>query len=194
MILLLLYVDDMIITGDDIAGVEELKQSFSHKFEMKDLGVLSYFLELEATSSYDGYLLSQVKYASTLVSKAKLSDSRSVFTPLEPNVKLTPMDGSPLSDPTRYWQLIGSLVYLTTTCPNKAYAVHIVSQFMATSCSTHYASVLRIIRYVNGTLFHGLHFSAHSSLELRAHSDADWARDFNDHKSIVGYCLFLVIP
>ncbi|GKV28219.1 hypothetical protein SLEP1_g37301 [Rubroshorea leprosula] len=61
MVFLLLYVDDMIITGDDVAGVEELKQSLSQKFEMKDLGVLSYFLGLEVTSSDDGYLLSQIK-------------------------------------------------------------------------------------------------------------------------------------
>ncbi|GKV19278.1 hypothetical protein SLEP1_g29564 [Rubroshorea leprosula] len=90
MVLLLLYVDNMIITKDDIASVEELKQFLSQKFEMKDLGVLSYFLGLEVTSSNDGYLLSQVKYASDLVSKAKLNDNKSVSTPLEPNVKLTP--------------------------------------------------------------------------------------------------------
>ncbi|GLU08142.1 hypothetical protein SLE2022_250670 [Rubroshorea leprosula] len=191
MVLLLLYVDDMISTGDDVAGVEELKQSLSQKFEMKDLGVLSYFLGLEVTSSDDGYLLSQVKYASDLVSKAELNDGKSVSTPLEPNVKLTPMDGSPLSDPTRYRQLVGSLVYLTTTRPDIAYVVHIVSQFMAAPRSTHYAAVLRIIRYVKGTLFHGLHFSANSSPVLRAYSDADWAGDPSDRRYTTGYCLFL---
>ncbi|GKV37573.1 hypothetical protein SLEP1_g45591 [Rubroshorea leprosula] len=191
MVLLLLYVDDMIITGDDVVGVEELKQSLSQKFEMKDLGVLSYFLGLEVTSSDDGYLLSQVKYASDLVSKAELNDGKCVSTPLEPNVKLTPMDGSPLSDPTRYRQLVGSLVYLTTIRPDIAYAVHIVSQFMAAPRSTHYAAVLRIIRYVKGTLFHGLHFSANSSPVLCAYSDADWAGDPFGRRSTTGYCLFL---
>ncbi|GKV29674.1 hypothetical protein SLEP1_g38579 [Rubroshorea leprosula] len=140
MVLLLFYVDDMIITGDDVA----------------------------VTSSSDGYMLSQVKYASDLVSKAELNDGKSVSTPLEPNVKLTPMDGSSLFDPTRYQQL-----------------------FMATPRSTHYATVLCIIRYVKGTLFHGLYFSANSSLMLRAYSDADWAGDPSDHKSTIGYCLFL---
>ncbi|GKV09121.1 hypothetical protein SLEP1_g20666 [Rubroshorea leprosula] len=163
MVLLLLYVDDMIITGDNVA----------------------------VTSSNDGYLLSQVKYASDFVSKAKLNDGKSVSTPLEPNVKLTPMDGSPLSDPTHYRQLVSSLVYLTTTCPNIAYAVHIVSQLMAALRSTHYATVLRIIRYVKGTLFHGLHFSANSSLMLHAYSDADRAGDPSDRRSTTGYYLFL---
>ncbi|GKU97911.1 hypothetical protein SLEP1_g10985 [Rubroshorea leprosula] len=85
------------------------------------------------------------------------------------------MDGSPLSNPTRYRQLVGSLVYLTTTRLDIAYAVHIVSQFMAAPRSTHYAAVLRIIPYVKGTLFHGLHFFANSSPVLRDYSDADWA-------------------
>ncbi|GKV42667.1 hypothetical protein SLEP1_g50045 [Rubroshorea leprosula] len=164
MILLLLYIDDMIIIGDDITGVEKLKQSLNQKFKMKDLGVLSYFLRLEVTSSDDGYLLSQVKYASDLVSKAKLSDSKSVSTPLKSNVKLTPMDGSPFSDLTHYRQLVGSLVYLTTTRPDIAYAVHIVTQLMAAPRSTHYAAILCIIHY---------------------------AGDSNDRKSTTGYCFFL---
>ncbi|GKU95198.1 hypothetical protein SLEP1_g8589 [Rubroshorea leprosula] len=109
----------------------------------------------------------------------------------QPNVKLTPMDDSPLSNPTRYRQLVGSLVYLTTTRPDMAYAVHIVSQFMAAPRSTHYATVLRIIHCVKGTLFHGLHFSANSSPVLRAYSDADWASDPSDRRSTTGYCLFL---
>ncbi|GKU86797.1 hypothetical protein SLEP1_g1274 [Rubroshorea leprosula] len=102
MVLLLTYVDDIIITGDDVSGIDELKQFLSHKFKMKDLGSLSYFLGLEVTSSDDGYLLSQVKYASDLISKVDLTDNKIVSTPFEPNVKLTSLDGSPLPNPTRY--------------------------------------------------------------------------------------------
>ncbi|GKV19801.1 hypothetical protein SLEP1_g30019 [Rubroshorea leprosula] len=135
MVFLLLDVDDMIVTGDDATSVEELKQSLSKNFEMKDFGVLNYFLKLEVTFSDNGCLLSQVKYASDLISKVELNDGKSVSTPLEPNVKFTPMDGFPLSDPTRYRQLVGSLIYLTTTRSTIAYAVHIVSQFMVAPCS-----------------------------------------------------------
>jgi hypothetical protein len=56
---------------------------------------------------------------------------------------------------------------------------------------THYAAVLRILRYVKGTMFHGLHFSSHSSLELQAYSDADWAGDPTDRRSTTGYCFLL---
>ncbi|GKU98654.1 hypothetical protein SLEP1_g11628 [Rubroshorea leprosula] len=127
MFLLLLYVDDMIIIGDDVLGIYDLKQFLSHKFEMKDLAVLSYFLGLEVTSSNDGYLLSQTKNASDLISKVGLIDTKIVSTPLEPNIRLTPMDGSPLADATCYRQLVRSLIYLTTTQLDIAYAVHVVS-------------------------------------------------------------------
>ncbi|GKV32948.1 hypothetical protein SLEP1_g41510 [Rubroshorea leprosula] len=173
MVLRLLYVDDMIIIGDDISSIHDLKQFLSHKFEMKDLGVLSHFLGLEVTSSDDGYLISQTKYAYDLISKVRLTDSKTASTPFESNVRLTSIDGSPLVDPTCYRQLVGSLIYLTTTQPDIAYAVHVVNQFIATPCSTHYAAILRIIHYIKGTIFHGLHFSAHSSLELHGYSDAD---------------------
>ena len=190
-ILILLYVDDMIITGDDPAGICDLQKFLNQQFEMKDLGTLSYFLGLEVTSSSDGYYLSQAKYASDLLSKVGLTDSKTVSTPLELNVKLNTTDGEPLSDATLYRQLVGSLIYLTVTRPDLAYAVHLVSQFMSAPRSTHYAAVLRILRYIKGTLFHGLHFSAQSSLELRAYADADWAGDPTDRRSTTGYCFLL---
>ena len=87
--------------------------------------------------------------------------------------------------------IVGSLVYLTVTRPDIAYAVHLVSQFLSAPHSTHYAAVIRILRYIKGTLFHGLHYSAQTSLELRAYSDADWAGDPTDRHSTTGFCFFL---
>jgi hypothetical protein len=158
---------------------------------MKDLDTLSYFLGLEVTSSSDGYYFSQAMYASDLLSKAGLTDSKIVSTPLELNVKLNTIDSEPLFDATLYQQLVGSLIYLTVTRPYLAYAVHLVSQFMSAPCSTHYAAVLRILQYIKGTLFHGLHFSAHSSLELCAYADVDWVGDPTDRRSTTGYCFLL---
>ncbi|KAJ9538525.1 hypothetical protein OSB04_031258 [Centaurea solstitialis] len=190
-ILLLLYVDDMIITGSDSTGIASLKQSLSSAFEMKDLGKLHYFLGLEVLSDVSGTYLCQAKYISDLLSKAGLSDTKVASTPLEYNLHLTPSAGTPLQDPTRYRQLVGSLVYLTVTRPDIAYAVHTVSQFMAAPRSDHYAAVLRILRYLKGTMFHGLYFSSTSSLVLRGFSDADWDSDMTDRRSTTGYCFFL---
>ena len=187
-ILLLLYADDMIITGDNFSGIQELKVFLSQQFEMKDLGHLIYFLSLEITHSTDGLYITQAKYASELLSRAGLIDSKTVDTPVELNAHLTPTGGKPLSNPSLYKRLVGSLVYLIVTRPDISYAVHQVSQYLCAPRSTHYAAVLRILRYLKGTLFHGLFHSAQSPLILRTFSDVDWAGDPTDRRSTTGYC------
>ena len=191
MIFLLLYVDDMIITGDDHSGISDFKLFLHQQFEMKDFGHLSYFLGLEVSSDFTGYYLSQAKYASDLLSRAGLTDTKVVSTPLEMNARLTPLDGIPLSNATLYRQLVGNLVYLIVTYPDIAHAVHLISQFLFAPHSTHYAAVIHIFRYIKGTMFHGLHFSAHSTIDLCAYSDADWAGNSTNLRSTTGFCFFL---
>ena len=153
--MLLLYIEDIIITDDDLSGIQELKDFLSQNFEMKDLGHLNYFLGLEITSSNDCFYLTQAKYTSDLLPRAGLTDYKIVDTPTELNARLTP-SRELLPDPTLYRQLVGSLVYLTVTRPDISYAVHQMSQFMFAPRLTHYAVVLHIFRYLKGTLFHGL--------------------------------------
>ena len=132
-ILLLLYVDDMIIIGDDLNGIQELKVFLNLQFEMKDLGYLSYFLDLEITHSTDGLYITQAKYASELLSRVGLTDSKTVDIPVEFNVHLTLTGGKPLSNPSLYRHLVGSLVYLTVTRPDISYIVHQMSQYLSAS-------------------------------------------------------------
>ncbi|XP_015934193.1 uncharacterized mitochondrial protein AtMg00810-like [Arachis duranensis] len=153
----------MIITGDNVDGIFDLKASFHHTFEMKDLDFFSYFLGLDVIFSDDDIYLSQVKYASDLLARARITDSHTESTPLEPNVRFTPMDDTILVNHTLYQQLVGGLVYLTVTRPDVAYLVHVLSQFLSAPHTTHYA----------------------------AYSDADWAGDPTDCHSITSYCLFL---
>ena len=134
---ILLYVDDMIITRDDLVGIRSLQHFLSQYFEMKDLGTLSHFLGLEVTSSFDGYYLSLAKYVSDLLSKAGITNNKIVSTSLEYNAKLTPLDGEPISDATRYRQLVGSLIYLIVTRPDISHAwVWLVSLWMPLVLST----------------------------------------------------------
>ena len=126
-ILLLLYVDDMIITGDDFSGIQELKDFLSQQFEMKDLGHLNYFLGLEITHSIDRHYITQAKYAFELLSQVGLTNIKTVDIPIKLNVYLTPSRGKPLSNPSLYKHLVGSLVYLIVTHPDIFYAVHQVS-------------------------------------------------------------------
>ena len=172
-------------------GIQDLKHFLGHQFEMKDLGPLNYFLCLEVSFSTYGYYHTQAKYTSDLISRASITDSKIVDTPIEYNCRLNSHDGESLSDATLYRQLVGSLIYLTVTHPDISYAVHVVSQFMAAPRSPHYAVVLRILRYMKGTIFDGLHFSSLSLLTLQAYLDADWASDPTDRQSTTGHCFLL---
>ena len=90
-----------------------------------------------------------------------------------------------------YRHLVGSLIYLTVTRPDISYVVHQVSQFMAAPRFTQFLVVLRILRYLKGTLFHGLYFSSRSHLQLHPYTDADWASDPTDHPFTTGYYFLL---
>ena len=158
---------------------------------MKDLGHLSYFLGLEITHFTNGLYITQAKYASELLSRVGLTDSKTVDTLVELNAHLTPTGGKLLSNPSLYKRLVGILVYLTVTRPDISYVVHQVSQYLSAPQSTHYAAVLRILRYLKGTLCHGLFYSTQSPLVLRAFSDADWVEDPTDRRSTTGYCFLL---
>ena len=157
---------------------------------MKDLGSLNYFLWLEVSSNSSGYYLSQAKYASNLLSRVGITHSKIVSTPLEHNVKLTLMNDTLLTDRTLYRQFVGSLIYLKVTRLDIVYVVYLVSQFMAALYSTLFSVVFRIRCYVEGTHFHGLHFSSHSSLVLSGYSDAVWAGDSTDFHSTTDYYFF----
>ncbi|CAJ2645987.1 unnamed protein product [Trifolium pratense] len=105
-VLLLLYVDDMVITGSDLASIQRLKQQLQSAFHMKDLGTLHFFLGLEVHSTSKGILLHQHKYATDLISMAGLESANPVDTPLEVNVKYHRDDGDLLPDPLLYRQLV----------------------------------------------------------------------------------------
>jgi hypothetical protein len=140
--LILLYVDDMLITGDDSDYITVVKARLSEQFHMSDLDPLSYFLRIEVTSTPDGYYLSQGKYIHDLLDHAGLTDHCSVDTPMELHTCLRATDGVPLEDHTRHCHLVSSLVYLGITRPDISYAIHILSQFMSTPTSVHYSHLL----------------------------------------------------
>ena len=189
--LILLYVDDMLITGDDQEYITFVKEHLCDQFMMSDLGSLSYFLGIEIDSTAAGYYLSQSKYIQDLLARSGLTDARSAATPMELNLHLKSSDGSPLADPTRYRHLVGSLVYLTATKPDIAYAVHILSQFVSAPTIVHYAHLLRVLRYLRGTIPRRLFYATSSQPMLHAYSDATWASDHADRRSVTGYCIFL---
>jgi hypothetical protein len=171
LILLLVYVDDIVITGTDSTLIGNLKQNLQAFFYMKDLGPLMYFLGLGVHMNSLGIFLNQRKYTQDLIGLASLQDSPSVDTPMEINVKYRSKEGDLLAYPTIYRQLVGRLNYLTITRPDISFTVKQVSQFMQTPRYLHLVAVRRIIRYLRGSPGRGLFFPASSPLCLVAYSD-----------------------
>jgi hypothetical protein len=181
-------VDDMIITGDDPEYIAFVKAHLNDQFLMSDLDPLWYFLEIEISSTPEGFFLSQEKYIHDLLDHASLTDHRTVETPMELNVHLVATDGEPLEDPTHF---VGSLVYLGATRPDISYFVHILSQFVSAPTQIHYSHLLRVLHYLCRTISRRLLFSCSSSLQLQSYYDATWASDPSDHHSLSAYSVFL---
>ncbi|XP_052167948.1 uncharacterized mitochondrial protein AtMg00810-like [Oryza glaberrima] len=189
--LLLLYVDDMLITGDDVDHISHVKRHLNEQFQMTDLGPLSYFLGIEVLHSAKGYYLSQSKYIQDLIVRSGITDNRTAATPTDLHLQLRGTDGTPLEDPSHYHHIVGSLVYLTVTRLDIAHAVHILSQFVSAPTSVHFGHLLRVLRYLRGISSQCLFYARDSPLQLHAYSDSTWASDPTDRRSVTGYCILL---
>ncbi|KAK3024560.1 hypothetical protein RJ639_043500 [Escallonia herrerae] len=140
--ILIIYVDDIILTGDDIVEMERLKQCLASKFEIKYLGSLKSFLGMEIARSRKDITVSQRKYVLDL-----LRGCRPVETPIDPNQKLGDNKGNPVNT-TRYQKLVGKLIYLSHARPDIAFVVRLVSQIMHSPHEEHLEAVYCILRYL----------------------------------------------
>jgi len=136
-IYLVVYVDDIVLIGNDNHSISQIKQHICHHFQTKDLGKLRYFLGTKVAQSNNGIVISQRKYALDILEKTGLMNSKSIETPMDPNAKLLPSQGEPLSDPEKYRRLVGKLNYLTVTRLDISFAVSVMSQFLNFPCVDH---------------------------------------------------------
>ena len=126
-VILLLYVDDLFLTGEEEKLIAECKQRLAAEFEMKDLGLMHYFLGLEVWQSPGRIFLNQGKYTVEILKRFDMLECKSMNTPMEAKLKLLVDASSDLIDATLYRQIIGSLMYLTNTRPNICFAVNTLS-------------------------------------------------------------------
>ncbi|XP_021971970.1 uncharacterized mitochondrial protein AtMg00810-like [Helianthus annuus] len=187
---LLVYVDDLILTGNTSTLLTAFISRLHKEFAIKGLGKLSYFLVLEVVHNPTGLFLTQTKYANDILTRAGLVDAKPVSTPLSTNDTFV-SDGQPFSDPTLYRPIVGALQYLTITCPDLSYAVNQACQFLHAPTEQNYQLVKRILRYVKGTISHGLVFQRPRFTSILGYSDADWARCIETRRSTYGYSIFL---
>ncbi|KAK2969573.1 hypothetical protein RJ640_003580 [Escallonia rubra] len=165
---ILIYVDDILLTGNDLQEIERLKKFLLKRFRIKDLGDLKYFLGIEFSRSKKGIFMSQRKYALDILQDSGLLGVRPDKFPMEQILKLTPTDGILLSDQTKYRRLVGRLIYLTVTRPDIVYSVRTLSQFMHEPRKPHWDAAIRILKYIK-----------------------DWGGCRTTRRSVTGYCIFL---
>lgn len=185
--IVLVYVDDLIITGDDEQEIRRTKENLSVRFQIKELGELKHFLGLEVDRTEKGLFLCQQKYARDFLQKYGMLNCKPISTPMEVNAKLCSAEGKDLEDSTMYRQLVGSLTYLTLTRPDIAFAVGVASRFMQKPKKSHLEAVRRILRYIKGTLSFGLLYKKGEIMKVAGYCDADYAGDHDTLRSTTGY-------
>lgn len=171
----LVYVDDLLITGNSPAAITNLKSQLSSHFHMKDLGELSYFLGLEISKNSQGLFVSQKKYTLDLLQEAGVTNATPYKLHMDQHLKLQADVGTPLTDPEVYRRLIGKLIYLTITRPEICYTVQLLSQFMQSPTSVHMQAVKHLLRYLLNAPGQGLLLANDAAVHLTAFCDSDWA-------------------
>lgn len=190
-IYVLVYVDDIVIMGNDSASVERFITLLGNRFSLKDIGALSYFLGIEAHETSKGLLLTQQKYIIDLLARSDMSDANPVSTPMASNSHLHLNSGAPLADGSAYRTFVGSLQYLHFTRPDIAFTVNKLSQFMHRPTDLHWQAAKRVLRDLSGTRDRGIYLRRNNNLNLHAYSDADWGGKHDDYTSIGAYIIYL---
>ncbi|XP_040951570.1 uncharacterized mitochondrial protein AtMg00810-like [Gossypium hirsutum] len=182
-----LYVDDLLVTGGDKFMLADFKTKMKEMFEMSDLGLITYFLRMEVNQVEGGILLKQKTFALKVLAKFSMENCKPMSTPMAIGMKLSSQEEHESVCETDYRSLIGCLLYLTATRPDILFAVSMLSRFMHCCNQQHYKAGKRVLRYIKGTLNHGICFKRVKELKLIGYTDSDWAGSKDDMKSTSGY-------
>ena len=135
------------------------------------MGYVHYYLGIEVTQHPKSIFLSQKKYIGDLLNRFGMTECNPLSTPMEKNLKLTSIEGKEFEDATKYRQLVGSLIYLTTTRPNISFVVGILSRFMQKPCEGHWSAARKVLKYLKGTQGYGIKYTRVDYFRLIGYSD-----------------------
>ncbi|XP_019261076.1 PREDICTED: uncharacterized protein LOC109239027 [Nicotiana attenuata] len=190
LIYVLIYVDDIIITGPSTSQILDVISKLGSRFSLKDLGPLHFFLNIEVVPLDNGLLLTQSKFIAELLSRFNMLDTKGVSTPMSSTEPLLLNDGSPPTNSKEYRQVIGALQYLKNPRPDISFAVNRLAQFMHLPSIKHWQAAKHLLRYLKQTITLGLHINHSDTTRLTAYSDADWGSDPDSRVSTSAYIIF----
>eukprot|EP00253_Pinus_taeda_P004293 PITA_04293 len=188
---LVVYVDDLLMTGNNESYIASIKKELRRAIEMTDLGYVHYYLGIEVTQHLKSIFLSQKKHIGDMLNRFGMTEFNPLTSPMEQNLKLTSIEGTEFEDATKYRQLEGSLNYLTTTRPDISFGVGILSKFLQMPCEGHWAAVKKVLKYLKGTQDFGLRHTQVGDFSLIGYSDSDFDEDKETRVSTSSYAMSL---
>nr|ADK92880.1 retrotransposon 4 protein [Hypericum perforatum] len=189
-VIILVYVDDILITGSNKGMIDDLKLQLHNRFDIKDLGKLKYFLGVEFAYLSKGVFMGQRKYVLDLLKESGKLKSKPVSTLIETNFNV-PKDSPLIADVHRFQRMVGRLIYLTITRPDITFAVSLISRAMHKPQEFHIQIMDRILRYLKTTLGKGILMRSNGNLFVHGFADASYAAKADLRKSTTGYCVFV---
>lgn len=190
-IVLLVYVDDILLTGSNLQLLNQLKAHLHHNFKTKDLGPINRYLGVQFERTPTSLRMHQTEYALSILHQFGMDNCNPSQTPLPEGLLLPKHSDSPPVDATLYRMLVGKLLFLTKTRPDISYAVSVVSRFMQSPQDIHLQAAKHILRYIRRFPDLGLSFQKGDSNCLRGYTDADYGQDLDDRISVGAYIFFL---
>jgi hypothetical protein len=198
-IIMVIYIDDLLITSSDTALIKSVQKELQSKYRMKDLGTVKRYLGVEFAFSKKGIMIHQNSYAHQILQDAGMGNCKISIIPLPTGTSLSDQTETADFDQFTYCHTVGKLLYLTNTRPDLSYSVNYISRFMAKPQVAHWQAVLQILRYFKYTKDFGIVYKRHSKLKLEgavhtspaikftAYTDADWAACKSSRRSTGGY-------
>ncbi|CAN6567561.1 unnamed protein product [Malus baccata var. baccata] len=199
-VFLVLYVDDILLLGNDTAVLSSVKVWLSKTFHMKDLGDVSYVLGIKLYRDRSRKLirLSQSMYIDKVLSRFQMEQSKKGLLPMRHGIHLSKSMGPKTPEEIRqmsaipYASAIGSLMYaMICTRPDIAYAVSITSRYQSNPGSEHWAAVKTVLKYLRRIKDMFLIYGGATELRVEAYTDVDFQSDVDDRSSNSGYVFTL---
>jgi len=188
-IIILLYVDDFFNTGVE-GKIQECKNMLAIEFEMKDLGLMYYYLGLKVWHKPREMYLGQGKYIIKILQIFGVMDSKPLTTPMITNLKNLRSSDSSLIDPTSYRNLLISLMYLVNTRVDICFDVNILAQFQSEPCHDHWIVFIHILSYLCCIIHKCLMYDG-KEVKFTSFTNLDWGGSETDGRSTIGGCFSL---
>ena len=191
LLVVVVYVDDLLVTGSSLEVIQEFKREMATKFEMSDLGKLTYYLGIEVYQGENGIVLRQDRYARKILEETGMGSCNPTHVPMEMNAKFSKSPDDKDIDAREYRRSVGCLRYLLHTRPDLSFSVGVLSRYMQEPKECHGAALKQILRYLRGTCSLGLRFKRGGNLKLEGYSDSSYNVDNDDGKSTTGNVFYL---